>query len=81
MSSVDSEGNVGPACKATGFMTSDEYIAAAMNRHLFWWTRSHPVVQAAERNLVKSIPHCWWQRYCVLCDKACEIRDAAKHRE
>ena len=30
MTSVDSEGNVGPACKATGFMTNDEYIAEAV---------------------------------------------------
>ena len=48
MTSVDSEGNVGPA-----------------------W---------AKRILVKSIPHGWWHRYCVLCDRACEPRDAAKHR-
>ena len=33
VTSVDSEGNVGPACKATGFMTNDEYIAEAVNRH------------------------------------------------
>ena len=39
MTSVDSEGNVGPACKATGFMTNDEYIAEAVNRHC------HPVVE------------------------------------
>ena len=30
-----SAGNVGPACKATGFMTNDEYIAEAVNRHCF----------------------------------------------
>ena len=35
MTSVDSEGNVGPACKATGFMTNDEYIANAVNRQCF----------------------------------------------
>ena len=35
MTSVVSEGNVGPACKATGFMTNDEYIAEAVNRHCF----------------------------------------------
>ena len=33
--SVDSEENVGPACKTTGFMTNDEYIAEAVNRHCF----------------------------------------------
>ena len=33
MTSVDRAGNVGPACKATGFMTNDEYIADALNRH------------------------------------------------
>ena len=35
MTSFDSEVNVGPACKATGFMTNDEYIAEAVNRHCF----------------------------------------------
>ena len=35
MTSVDSEGNVGQACKATGFMTNDEYIAEAVNRHCY----------------------------------------------
>ena len=35
MTSVDGEGNVGPACKATGFMTDDEYIAEAVNRRCF----------------------------------------------
>ena len=35
MTSVDSAGDVGPACKATGFMTNDEYIAEAGNRHCF----------------------------------------------
>ena len=35
MTSVDSAGNVGPAYKATGFMTNDEYIAEVVNRHCF----------------------------------------------
>ena len=35
MTSVDSEVNVGPACKATRFITNDEYIAEAANRHCF----------------------------------------------
>ena len=35
MTSVDSEGIVGPACEATGFMTNGEYIAEAVNRHCF----------------------------------------------
>ena len=35
MTSVDNVGNVGPACKATGFMTNDEYIAEAVDRHCF----------------------------------------------
>ena len=35
MTSVDSAGNEGPACKATGFMTNDEFIAEAVNRHCF----------------------------------------------
>ena len=35
MTSVDSEGNVGRACKAVGFMTNDGHIAEAVNRHCF----------------------------------------------
>ena len=35
MTSVGSAGNVVPASKATGFMTNDEYIAEAVNRHCF----------------------------------------------
>ena len=35
MTSVDSAGNVGPTCNATGFMTNDEYIAEAVNRNCF----------------------------------------------
>ena len=35
MTLVESEGNVGPTCKATGFMTNDECIAEAVNRHCF----------------------------------------------
>ena len=35
MTTVDSEGNVGLACKATVFVTNDEYIAEAVNRHCF----------------------------------------------
>ena len=35
MTSVDSAENVGLACKATGFMTNDECIAEAVNRHCF----------------------------------------------
>ena len=35
LTSVDSAGNVGLACKATGFVTSDEYIAEAVDRHCF----------------------------------------------
>ena len=35
MTSVDHAEKVGPACKATGFMTNDEYIADAVNRHCF----------------------------------------------
>ena len=33
--SVDCAENVGPARKATGFMTNDEYIAEAVNRRCF----------------------------------------------
>ena len=33
LTSVDSEENVRPACKVTGFMTHDEYIVKAVNRH------------------------------------------------
>ena len=35
VTSVDSAGNVGLACKSTGFMTNDENIAEAVNRHCF----------------------------------------------
>ena len=35
VTSVDDAGNVGPARKATGFMTNDEYIAEAVNRDCF----------------------------------------------
>ena len=35
MTSVDGAGNVGPAQKATGFMTNDEYIAEAVDRRCF----------------------------------------------
>ena len=35
MTSVDDAGNVGPAQKATGFMTNDEYIAEAVDRRCF----------------------------------------------
>ena len=35
MTSVDDVGNVGPARKATGFMTNDEYIAKAVDRRCF----------------------------------------------
>ena len=45
MTSVDSEGNAGPACKAIGFMTNDDHIAEVVNRRCFLWTRSHPVVE------------------------------------
>ena len=33
MTSVDRAGNVGPACKATRFMTNVEYIAEAVDSH------------------------------------------------
>ena len=35
MTSVDIAGNMALACKATGFMTNDEYIAEAVKRHCF----------------------------------------------
>ena len=35
MTSVDSVGNVGPACKATEIMTNNEDIAEAVDRHCF----------------------------------------------
>ena len=63
MTSVHSAGNVGPACKATGFMTNDEHIAEA-------------VTDTVLADKITSS-----QRYCVLCDRACEPRDAAMHRE
>ena len=35
LTSIGSEGNMGSACKATRFITNDEYIAEAVNRHCF----------------------------------------------
>ena len=48
MTSVDDAGNVGPARKATGFMTNDEYIEEAVDRCFFFF---------GERVL-----HDWWRR-------------------
>ena len=44
MTSVE-KGNVGPACKATGFMTNDESQRGVREQTLFGRTRSHPVVE------------------------------------
>ena len=38
-------GTWGLACKATGFMTNDEYIAEAVNRHCVGGPDQHPVVE------------------------------------
>ena len=46
MTSVDDAGNVGPARKATGFMTND-----GRGQTLFWWTRSHSVVERLSESL------------------------------
>ena len=80
MTSVDSEGNVGPACKATGFMTNDEYIAEAVNRQCFGG-HDHIQLLSSRSKYCESIHHGWWQRYYVLCDRACEPRDAPKYRK
>ena len=69
MTSVDDAGNLGPARKATGFMMNDEHIAEAVNRRCF-----------GGRKFVTSISHDWWRRYCVPCDRACGLRDAAKRK-
>ena len=45
MASVVRVGNVGLACKATGFMTNDECAAEAVNRRCFGGHESHPVVE------------------------------------
>ena len=81
MTSVDSEGNVGPACKATGFMTNDEYIAEAVNRHCFGGHDHIQSLSGRAKSCEKYPPRLVWQRYCVLCDRACEPRDAAGHKE
>ena len=81
MTSVDGAGNVGPACKATGVMTNDENIAEAVNRRCFGGHDHIQLLNGRGKACEKSILHGWWQRYCVLCDRACELRDAAKHRE
>ena len=80
MTSVDSAVNVGPACKATGFMTNDEYTRRPRTDTVLVDTITFSC-SAAERNPAKSITHGWWQRYCVPCDRAWEPRDAAKPRE
>ena len=51
MTSVDGVENVEPARKATGFMTNDAYIAEAVNRRCFWWTRSHSTVERQSESL------------------------------
>ena len=80
MTSVDSEGNVGPPCKATGFMTNDEYIAEAVNRHCFG---GHDHIQLLSGRATSCEKYPPWLVEAILraCDRACEPRDAAKHRE
>ena len=55
MTLVDCAVNVGPARKAKGSMTNDEYIVEAVNRRFFWWTRSHPVVERQSEILSPTI--------------------------
>ena len=79
MTSVDDAGNVGPARKATVFMTNDENIAEAVDRRCFG---GHDHIQllngrakACEKyplRLVAAIPRALRQS---------EPRDAAKHTE
>ena len=77
VTSVDSAVTVAPACKATGFMTNGECIAEAVNRHCF----GHDHIQllggrakSCEKNHTQLVA-----RYCVLRDRACEPRVAARH--
>ena len=51
MTSVDDEGNVGPARKATGFMTNDEYIVEAVDRRCFGGHDHNPAVERQSEGL------------------------------
>ena len=62
MTSVGSVGNVGPACKATGFM--------------IFGGHDHIQLLSGRAKSCEKYPHGWWQRYCMLCDKACEPQNA-----
>ena len=69
-------GNVGPACKATGFMTNVECIAEAVDRHCFG---GHHIERSDISRKVS--PTVGGSDTACFCDRACEPRDAAKHRE
>ena len=72
MTSVDDAGNVGPAQKATGFMTNDEYTAEAVDRRCFG---GHDHIQLLSRRAKAC------EKYpprLVAAIRVCEPRDAAK---
>ena len=50
----------GPACKATGFMTNDEYIVEAVNRHCFG-AHDHNQLLNGRAKSCEKYPHGWWQ--------------------
>ena len=81
MTSVDGAGNVGPAQKATGFTTNDEYTAEAVNRRCFGGHDHIQLLTGRAKSCVQYPPRERWQRYCALCDRAWDPRDAAKLRK
>ena len=81
MTSVESEGNVGLACKATGFMTNDEYIAEAVNRRCFGGHDHVQLLSGRAKSCEKYPPRLVAAILRALCDRAYEPWDAAVHRE
>ena len=81
MTSVESEGTVGPACKATGFMTNDLYIAEAVNRRCFGGHDHVQLLSGRAKSCEKYPPRLVAAILRALCDRAYEPWDAAVHRE
>ena len=61
MTSVDGAGNVGPAQKATGFMTNDEYIADAVDRFCFGG-HEHIQLLNSRAKACEMCPPDWWRQ-------------------
>ena len=80
MTSVDSEGNVGPACKATEFMMIDEYIAEAVNRHCFGGHNHIQSLSGRAKSCEKYLPRLVAATLRAL-RQSMGARDAVKHKE